>query len=109
MEEADTGSLFDSPRHPYSQALLESVLTPDPTLGIPDTHLGVSYPNPLDVPPGCAFHPRCAKAMPDCAQRIPHRTALPDGARVACHLHTATHAARAAPPEGNRTARSHGR
>ena len=106
VEEADTASLFDSPRHPYSQALLESVLTPDPTLGIPDTHLGVSYPDPLDVPPGCSFHPRCAKAMPDCAQRMPRRTELPDGAGVACHLHAGTGAARSAPPEGNRTARA---
>ena len=106
VEEADTGSLFDSPRHPYSEALLGSVLTPDPTLGIPDTHLGVSYPDPLDIPPGCSFHPRCAKAMPDCAERMPHRTALPDGASVACHLHAETRAARTAPPEGDRIARS---
>ena len=87
VEEAETGSLFDSPRHPYSQALLESVLTPDPTLGIPDTHLGASYPNPLDVPPGCSFHPRCAKSMAGCAVREPRRVPIPGGGAVACHLH----------------------
>ena len=86
VEEADTGSLFDSPRHPYTEALLESVLTPDPTLGIPDTHLGASYPNPLDVPSGCSFHPRCARAMPDCRVRAPRRISSPEGV-VACHLH----------------------
>ena len=87
VEEAETGSLFDSPRHPYSQALLESVLTPDPALGIPETHLGASYPNPLDVPPGCSFHPRCAKSMPGCSVREPRRVPVPGGGAVACHLH----------------------
>jgi len=87
VEEAETGALFDSPRHPYSQALLESVLTPDPALGIPDTHLGASYPDPLDVPPGCSFHPRCAKSMPGCSTREPRRIPVPGGGAVACHLH----------------------
>ena len=87
VEEAETGSLFDSPRHPYSQALLESVLTPDPALGIPDTHLGASYPNPLDVPPGCSFHPRCVKSMPGCSVREPRRVPVPGGGAVVCHLH----------------------
>lgn len=87
VEEAETGRLFDAPRHPYSEALLGSVLTPDPTLGIPDTQLGASYPNPLDVPPGCSFHPRCAKAMPVCPVRAPRRVPAPGGGAVACHLH----------------------
>ena len=87
VEEAETGSLFDSPRHPYSQALLESVLTPEPALGIPDTHLGASYPNPLDVPPGCSFHPRCANSMPQCSSREPRRLPVPGGGAVSCHLH----------------------
>ena len=87
VEEAETGRLFDSPRHPYSEALLESVLTPDPALGIPDTHLGASYPNPLDVPAGCSFHPRCAKSMPGCSVREPRRVPVPGGGAVVCHLH----------------------
>ena len=86
VEETNTQSLFETPRHPYSEALLRSVLTPDPTLGIPDTHLGVSYPNPLDVPPGCSFHPRCTKAMSECAVRPPLEIPMPGGT-VACHLH----------------------
>jgi peptide/nickel transport system ATP-binding protein len=86
VEEAATGSLFETPRHPYSEALLGSVLTPDPTLGVPDTHLGVSYPNPLEMPPGCTFHPRCAKAMPRCSQHAPRQVPIPDG-HVECHLY----------------------
>ena len=96
VEEAETGRLFDAPRHPYSEALLGSVLTPDPSLGIPDTHLGASYPNPLEIPPGCAFHPRCARAMPECRVRIPQRTSSAEG-DVACHLHEEAGAARSGP------------
>ena len=86
VEEAETAVLFRAPRHPYTRALLASVLTPEPGLGVPDTHLGVSYPNPIDPPPGCTFHPRCAAAMPACRERAP--AALVDaGGRVECHLY----------------------
>ena len=86
VEEADTPSLFHAPRHPYTRALLASVLTPEPGLGVPDTHLGASYPNPLDPPPGCAFHPRCAQAMPECRVHAPAPLTDPAG-RVECHLY----------------------
>ncbi len=86
VEEAQTAALFRAPRHPYTRALLASVLTPEPGLGVPDTHLGASYPNPLDPPPGCTFHPRCASVLPVCRESAP----LPRGAaggRVECHLY----------------------
>jgi len=86
VEQTDTGSLFDTPRHPYSHALLDSVLTPDPELGVPDTHLGASYPNPLDMPSGCTFHPRCVKAMEQCARIAPRRAPI-SGGHVECHLY----------------------
>jgi peptide/nickel transport system ATP-binding protein len=86
VEQTDTGALFETPRHPYSEALLESVLTPDPTLRVPDTQLGASYPNPLDMPPGCTFHPRCARAMPQCSQLAPRPIPIPGG-HVECHLY----------------------
>ncbi|MEO1599300.1 MAG: ABC transporter ATP-binding protein [Pseudomonadota bacterium] len=88
VEEAATKALYASARHPYSQVLLDSVLTPDPDLGVPDTHLGTAFPNPLDMPTGCAFHPRCPRAMPECATTAP--TPLIDEAgRVECHLYGA--------------------
>jgi peptide/nickel transport system ATP-binding protein len=86
VEEAKTTDLFARPQHPYTVALLESVLTPEPSLGIPNTQLGASYPNPIDPPNGCAFHPRCARAMPQCSTQAPNGTRLGQ-AFVECHLY----------------------
>ncbi|MEZ5850539.1 MAG: ATP-binding cassette domain-containing protein [Hyphomicrobiaceae bacterium] len=86
VEEASTATLFDTPRHPYTQALLKSVLTPEPGLGIPDTHLGAAYPNPLQMPPGCRFHPRCAQRLSQCDKIEPHPLRQADGF-VECHLY----------------------
>ena len=86
VEEAETAALFRAPRHPYTRALLASVLTPDPGLGIPDTQLGASYPNPLDPPSGCSFHPRCASALPICRERAPRQCIDGEG-WVECHLY----------------------
>jgi peptide/nickel transport system ATP-binding protein len=86
VERADTATLFENPRHPYTKALLGSVLTPDPTLGVPDTHLGATFPNPVFPPSGCTFHPRCRQAMPTCSQIVPHPRMV-DGTHVECHLY----------------------
>ena len=86
VEQTDTATLFDAARHPYSEALLGSVLTPDPRLGVPDTHLGAAYPNPLQMPSGCTFHPRCPRAMAHCSSVAPHRTETDTG-HVECHLY----------------------
>jgi len=71
VEQAGTRELFKRPRHPYTQALLTSVLTPEPSLGLPETHLGLEYPNPIDPPSGCTFHPRCPKATELCSNQPP--------------------------------------
>ena len=86
VEQTSNENLFDAARHPYSEALLGSVLTPDPHLGVPDTHLGAAYPNPLDMPSGCTFHPRCPKAMAHCSQVAPRRITSAGG-HVECHLY----------------------
>jgi peptide/nickel transport system ATP-binding protein len=86
VEEAATGDLFYRPRHPYTQALLTSVLTPEPRLGLPETHLGIAYPNPIDPPPGCTFHPRCPKATQICQTTAPNPI-LEDGRLIECHLY----------------------
>ncbi len=88
VEENETLELFRAPRHPYTRALLASVLTPEPGLGVPDTHLGTAFPNPLDPPPGCSFHPRCVHAMALCRERAPERRQV-DGGTLECHLYDA--------------------
>ena len=85
VEEADSETLFADPRHPYTKALLDSVLTPDPRLGVPDTHLGAVFPNPIDPPSGCSFHPRCTACMEICKSQAPKQDV--DGAHMTeCHL-----------------------
>ncbi|MEM1297945.1 MAG: ABC transporter ATP-binding protein, partial [Pseudomonadota bacterium] len=86
VEEADAETLFRNPRHPYTRALLDSVLTPDPRLGVPDTHLGAVFPNPIDPPSGCSFHPRCVKCMDVCNARAP-RSLLEGDHLTECHLY----------------------
>ncbi len=88
VEEADTATLFRAPKHPYTQALLKSVLTPEPGLGVPDTDLGAAYPNPLDMPTGCRFHPRCKLRLEQCS-RIEPTPFAQDSGFVECHLHGA--------------------
>ncbi|NKC31183.1 ABC transporter ATP-binding protein [Falsiroseomonas selenitidurans] len=85
VERQESEALFRDPQHPYTRALLDSVLTPEPGLGVPDVGLGDIMPDPANVPPGCRFHPRCPKAFAPCATQAPRLTALPTG-QVECHL-----------------------
>jgi len=86
VEENDTAKIFTAPRHPYTRALLESVLTPEPGKGVPEPALGAVFPNPLEPPAGCRFHPRCPQVMPVCSDQVPTLTAC-NGGFVACHLY----------------------
>ena len=92
VEEAPTSSLFAAPQHPYTQALLASVLTPEPGKGLPAAAIGGGYPNPLQPPSGCRFHPRCPAAMALCATTAPVSMARIDGGRIECHLHASASA-----------------
>ncbi|KAA0020955.1 ATP-binding cassette domain-containing protein [Salinicola corii] len=87
VEEGTREQIFGSPRHPYTRALLDSALTPEPGLGVPDIGLGDAMPDPSDPPSGCAFHPRCPKAQALCRQTRPRLEDIQgDNARVACHF-----------------------
>jgi peptide/nickel transport system ATP-binding protein len=87
VEMNETDALFRSPKHPYTRALLDSVLTPEPNLGIPDVGLGDAIPDPSNIPPGCRFHPRCRIAVERC-RHDPPKPAFAGGAMVECHLAT---------------------
>jgi peptide/nickel transport system ATP-binding protein len=84
VEEGTARDLFDRPSHPYTRALLDSVLTPDPRLRLPEVRLGIEYPNPIDPPDGCAFHPRCASCRPRCTREVPEPE-VRGGKLVECH------------------------
>jgi peptide/nickel transport system ATP-binding protein len=85
VEERTRAGLFAQPGHPYTRALLESVLTPDPDLGVPDTHIGSAMANPMAHYAGCPFQPRCPSAMDICQTIPPAVSSLPDG-WATCHL-----------------------
>lgn len=86
VEQRSCKAVFAEPAHPYTQALLDSVLTPDPTLGIPDIGLRGSFPNPINPPSGCTFHPRCAHCFEPCSGTAPGGLPI-KGGTVRCHLH----------------------
>ena len=85
MEQGDADTLFATPRHPYTKALVSSVPVPG-RKAIDRIVLSGDPPNPAARPSGCAFHPRCPSAMAVCAQTIPALRSLPDGRKIACHL-----------------------
>lgn len=70
--------IFTVQRHPYSEALLSSVLYPDPTVRTTRVVLSGEIPSPINRPPGCALHPRCRYATPRCATDVPSLRRLPD-------------------------------
>ncbi len=85
IEEAPTVELFDNPLHPYTQGLLNSIPSLVKDKEILDSIPGV-VPNLLNLPAGCRFAPRCAKAMEICLREYPAMTLLGPDRRVACHL-----------------------
>jgi peptide/nickel transport system ATP-binding protein len=85
VEKARGDALFRQPAHPYTRALLASVLTPEPGLGLPDAGLGDGQPDPTRVPAGCRFHPRCPQAVEACRHTVPATTRA-GGREVECLL-----------------------
>ena len=85
VEQASAERLYESPRHPYTRALLAS--TPSLEPGAP-TEPAVSGepPSPTRPPAGCSFHPRCPIAEADCARIDPGLEEVEPGHRVACRL-----------------------
>ena len=80
----DTEQIFDQPLHPYSRALLSSVLYPDPTQKLPRFLLSGEIPSPIDLPNGCHLYQRCPWATPACQQAYPPLDILRPGRSVAC-------------------------
>jgi len=88
VERGPVEAIYRRPRHPYTQALLRAVPQPDPSRRGKLLILGGEVPSPADPPPGCAFHPRCPMATPECKERVPmleQKASADPGHIVACH------------------------
>jgi len=85
VEIAPVAEIFDSPRHPYTRALLSAVPNPDPEVKL-DFKLGGEVADPADLPSGCSFHPRCPEAKARCRDEAPSLKGCGGGRSVACHL-----------------------
>jgi peptide/nickel transport system ATP-binding protein len=86
MEEADVKTLFNSPKHPYTVGLLESIPKMDDDRQRLYMIPGM-VPNPVHMPKGCAFSERCDKCMDKCREHMPALVEM-DGAKVRCFLYS---------------------
>ncbi|MBC7636460.1 MAG: dipeptide ABC transporter ATP-binding protein [Acetobacteraceae bacterium] len=86
VEIADKRTLFASPRHPYTQALLSAIPKPDPTIARHRILLPGDVPSPLSPPTGCRFHTRCSFAQARCSQDVPVLRSVGPKHQVACHF-----------------------
>ncbi len=84
VETAPTASIFKTPAHPYTQALLAPAPRPGHQRGEPHAAMGGHPPNLVNLPPGCPFAPRCRKAQPRCRQELPLLENVGPNQRAAC-------------------------
>jgi oligopeptide/dipeptide ABC transporter ATP-binding protein len=90
VEVAASDSIFDNPRHPYTEALLSAIPVPDPRSGWHEQRIRLrgDLPSPINPPPGCRFNTRCPIAEDICSKRVPVFEQKADGHWAACHLST---------------------
>ncbi|KZD09434.1 ABC transporter ATP-binding protein, partial [Oceanibaculum pacificum] len=86
VELADKKTLYDNPRHPYTQALLSAIPVPDPAVKRERIILQGDVPSPINPPSGCRFHTRCPYARERCKMEDPMFEDTGDGHHVACHF-----------------------
>jgi oligopeptide/dipeptide ABC transporter ATP-binding protein len=86
VEQGPAADVLSRPAHPYAQALLQAYPAPDPSRRVRPPRLAGEMPSPLDPPAGCAFHPRCPVAEPQCAIDRPLPVPMAPGHVAACHV-----------------------
>ena len=88
VEESKAETLYSSPKHPYTQALLKAVPIPNPTEKIKFSLLKGDLPSSVDIPSGCRFRTRCSEAFDKCITEEPKIKDIDqNGSRVACWLY----------------------
>lgn len=85
VEMGESQQVLNAPRHPYAKALVAAVPLMGGRLRRKRILLEGAVPNPIDLPPGCQFHPRCPKAEPICREQEPELVMLKDNRQLACH------------------------
>jgi len=88
VEYGSDKAVFESPKHPYTQALLSANPLPDPTVKKKRIILRGDVPSPIHPPPGCRFHTRCLQKMPICEKEEPKYLEVEKEHFVACHLYS---------------------
>jgi peptide/nickel transport system ATP-binding protein len=86
VEVAPKAPLFNTPKHPYTEALLSAVPKPDPRLRSQRILLEGDVADPANPPSGCYFHPRCRYAQAICKTEAPELREVASDHRIACHL-----------------------
>jgi oligopeptide/dipeptide ABC transporter ATP-binding protein len=86
VEIGSTQEVLKNPQHPYTKALLSVAPVPNPRLRRQKVILQGETPNPVDVPPGCRFQPRCPAAFDRCLLVDPHLADVGGGHQAACLL-----------------------
>jgi len=84
VEIANRDTIYNSPRHPYTFHLMAAIPVPNPEIKKEEVLLTGDVPSPVNIPPGCRFHPRCPYATDRCEQEEPALIEN-DGHWVACH------------------------
>ena len=85
VELGPTETVIKEPCHPYTQVLIQAVPVPDPDHIRAVPEISGEIPSPIDLPPGCRFHPRCRKAEKICREAHPPRVEISPGHEVECH------------------------
>jgi len=86
VEIADRRTLFATPHHPYTKALLSAVPVPDPKIKRERVILRGDVPSPINPPAGCKFHTRCPLAFDRCRREEPLLRTVGRNQLSACHL-----------------------
>jgi len=88
VELAKSESLYETPLHPYTQALLSAIPMPDPTIEAQRERIILEgdVPSPVNPPKGCNFHPRCWKAQAICRELTPPLEKKQSDHYAACHF-----------------------